>query len=67
MKLVAQQPGAREIRVKLILAGGHAAMIALPPEHPLLAQLLEAVAAPAGGATTLWRCFRFRSRVDERR
>ena len=47
MKLVVQQPGAREIRVKLILAGGHAAMIALPPEHPLLAQLLAAVAAPA--------------------
>jgi SM-20-related protein len=46
MKLVLQQPEAREIRVKLILAGGHAAMVALPPEHPLLAQLLAAVAAP---------------------
>jgi len=54
MKLVLQQPEAREVRVKLILAGGHAAMIALPPEHPLLAQLLAAVAAPyAREATTL--------------
>ena len=47
MKLVPQQPGAREIKVKLMLAGGHAAMLVLPPEHPLLAQLLETVAAPA--------------------
>ena len=52
MKLVVQQPGVREIRVKLILAGGQAAMIALPPEHPLLAQLLAAVAAPAQGEST---------------
>jgi hypothetical protein len=39
MKLVPQQPGAREIKVKLMLSGGHAAMLVLPPEHPLLAQL----------------------------
>ena len=39
MKLVPQQPGAREIKVKLMLAGGHAAMLVLPPEHPLLAQV----------------------------
>ncbi|MEO8676276.1 MAG: 2OG-Fe(II) oxygenase [Casimicrobiaceae bacterium] len=51
MKLVLKQPEAREIKVKVILAGGHAAMIALPPEHPLLAQLLTAVAAPSRGAT----------------
>lgn len=49
MKLILKQPEAREIKVKLILAGGHAAMIALPPEHPLLAQLLTAVAAPLQG------------------
>jgi SM-20-related protein len=49
MKLVPQQPGAREIKVKLMLAGGHAAMLVLPPEHPLLAQLLATVAAPANG------------------
>jgi Rps23 Pro-64 3,4-dihydroxylase Tpa1-like proline 4-hydroxylase len=49
MKLVPQQPGAREIKVKLMLAGGHAAMLVLPPEHPLLAQLLQTVAAPANG------------------
>ena len=49
MKLVPQQPGAREIKVKLMLSGGHAAMLVLPPEHPLLAQLLLTVAAPANG------------------
>jgi SM-20-related protein len=49
MKLVLQQPGAREIKVKLMLSGGHAAMLVLPPEHPLLAQLLQTVAAPANG------------------
>jgi Rps23 Pro-64 3,4-dihydroxylase Tpa1-like proline 4-hydroxylase len=49
MKLVPQQPGAREIKVKLMLSGGHAAMLVLPPEHPLLAQLLQTVAAPANG------------------
>jgi len=49
MKLILKQPEAREIKVRLILAGGHAAMIALPPEHPLLAQLLTAVAAPWQG------------------
>jgi len=49
MKLVLQRPEAREIKVKLILAGGQAAMVALPPEHPLLAQLLSAVAAQVGG------------------
>src|SRR5215468_6676964 len=49
MKLVPQQPGVREIKVKLMLAGGHAAMLVLPPEHPLLAQLLQTIAAPANG------------------
>jgi SM-20-related protein len=49
MKLILQQPGIREIRVKVMLAGGHAATLVLPPEHPLLAQLLETVAAPTDG------------------
>ena len=50
MNLVLQQPGAREIKVKLMLAGGHAAMLVLPPEHPLLAQLLQTIAGPVNGA-----------------
>jgi len=57
VKLVLQQPEAREIKVKLILAGGHAAMIALPPEHPLLGQLLAAVAAPSEGGATAPKVF----------
>ena len=51
MKLVLQRPGVREIRVKVMLAGGHAAVLVLAPEHPLLAQLLETVAAPGDGRT----------------
>jgi len=50
MKLVVQQPGAREIKVKLMLAGGHSAMSVVPPEHALLAQLLAAVASPPSSA-----------------
>ena len=46
MKLLPQQPGVREIKVKLMLSGGHAAMLVLPPEHPLLAQLFQTIAAP---------------------
>jgi SM-20-related protein len=45
MKLVVQQPGAREIKVKLLLAGGQSAALVVPPDHPLLAQLLATVAA----------------------
>lgn len=48
MKLVVQHPGAREIKVKLLLAGGQGAALVLPPEHPLLAQLLATVAASDG-------------------
>jgi Rps23 Pro-64 3,4-dihydroxylase Tpa1-like proline 4-hydroxylase len=48
MKLVVQQPGAKEIKVKLLLAGGQAAALVLTPEHPLLAQLLASVAATDG-------------------
>jgi len=48
MKLVLQQPGAREIKVKLLLTGGQGAALVLPPEHPLLAQLLATVAASDG-------------------
>src|SRR2546428_13717779 len=50
MKLAVQQPGAREIKVKLLLAGGQSAMLVVPPEHPLLAQLLATVAAADGVA-----------------
>lgn len=45
MKLALQQPGAREIKVKLLLAGGQSASLVVAPEHPLLAQLLATVAA----------------------
>ncbi|TMI01045.1 MAG: hypothetical protein E6H46_12005 [Betaproteobacteria bacterium] len=45
MKLTVQQPDAREIKVKLLLAGGQSAMLVVAPRHPLLAQLLAAVAA----------------------
>ncbi len=44
MKLAVQQPGAREIKVKLLLAGGQSATLVVAPEHPLLAQLLATVA-----------------------
>jgi Rps23 Pro-64 3,4-dihydroxylase Tpa1-like proline 4-hydroxylase len=50
MKLVVQQPGATEIKVKLLLAGGQSAALVVPPDHPLLAQLLAA-AADADGQT----------------
>lgn len=48
MKLVVQQPGATEIKVKLLLAGGQSAALVLPPQHPLLAQLLAAAADADG-------------------
>ena len=50
MKLVVQQPGAREIKLKLLLAGGQSAALVLSPEHPLLAQLLGAIANRSAGA-----------------
>jgi len=49
MKLTVQQPTAREIKVKLLLAGGQSAALVVPPEHPVLAQLLAAVAGVDGG------------------
>ena len=49
MKLTVQQPTAREIKVKLLLAGGQSAALVVPPEHPVLAQLLAAVAGADGG------------------
>jgi Rps23 Pro-64 3,4-dihydroxylase Tpa1-like proline 4-hydroxylase len=52
MKLAVQQPGAREIKIKLLLAGGQSAMLVVPPEHPLLAQLLAAIAATEGTEPT---------------
>jgi Rps23 Pro-64 3,4-dihydroxylase Tpa1-like proline 4-hydroxylase len=48
MKLVVQQPGATEIKVKLLLAGGQSAALVIPAEHPLLAQLLAAAADSDG-------------------
>lgn len=50
MKLAVQQPGVREIKVKLLLAGGQSAMLVVPPEHPLLAQLLATVATRGDAA-----------------
>jgi SM-20-related protein len=50
MKLVFQQPGAREIKLKLLLAGGQSAALALSPEHPLLKQLLGAITDRSAGA-----------------
>jgi SM-20-related protein len=50
MKLTVQQPGAREIKVKLLLAGGQSATLVVAPEHPLLGQLLATVAAADGAA-----------------
>jgi Rps23 Pro-64 3,4-dihydroxylase Tpa1-like proline 4-hydroxylase len=50
MKLTFQQPGAREIKVKLLLAGGQSATLVVAPEHPLLGQLLAVVAADGAAA-----------------
>jgi len=44
MKLTVQQANAREVKVKLLLAGGQSIGLVVPPEHPVLAQLLAAVA-----------------------
>jgi len=52
MKLTVQQPNAREIKVKLLLAGGQTVGLVVPPEHPVLAQLLAAVAGTDGGPRT---------------
>jgi Rps23 Pro-64 3,4-dihydroxylase Tpa1-like proline 4-hydroxylase len=49
MKLVFQQPGAAEIKLKLLLAGGQSVALALSPEHPLLRQLLGAIADRSAG------------------
>jgi len=43
MKLTVQQPGATQIKVTLLLSGGQSAALVVPPDHPLLAQLLAAV------------------------
>src|SRR5213078_2665281 len=50
MKLTFQQPGTREIKVRLLLAGGQSATLVVAPEHPLLGQLLATVAAADGAA-----------------
>jgi SM-20-related protein len=44
MKFTVQPPGATQIKVTLLLSGGQSAALAVPPDHPLLAQLLAAVA-----------------------
>jgi len=49
MKLTVQQPNAREIKVKLLLAGGQSVGLVVAPEHPVLAQLLSAIARADGG------------------
>src|SRR6266404_2343180 len=51
MKLTFQQPDTREIKVRLLLAGGQSATLVVAPEHPLLVQLLATVAAADGAAT----------------
>jgi SM-20-related protein len=50
VKLAIQLPDAREIKVKLLLAGGQSATLVVAPEHPLLGQLLAAVAGTDGEA-----------------
>ncbi len=50
MNPVVHPSGEREIRVKLMLAGGQSVALALAPDHPLLARLLAAVAAAGGDA-----------------
>src|ERR1043166_3666813 len=52
MKLTVQQPNAREIKVKLLLAGGQSVSLVVAPEHPVLAQLLAIVAGENGGSST---------------
>jgi len=49
MKLTVQQANAREVKVKLLLAGGQQIALVVAPEHPVLAQLLAAVAGENGG------------------
>jgi Rps23 Pro-64 3,4-dihydroxylase Tpa1-like proline 4-hydroxylase len=48
MKLTVQQPNAREIKIKLLLAGGQSIALVVAPEHPVLAQLLATVAGEEG-------------------
>jgi len=52
MKLTVQQPNAREIKVRLLLAGGQSVSLVVAPEHPVLAQLLAAVAGENAGSST---------------
>jgi SM-20-related protein len=52
MDLVVQQADVREIKVKLLLAGGQSATLVLAPDHPLLAQLFATVAGEAAISNT---------------
>jgi len=47
MDLVVQQADVREIKVKLLLAGGQSVALVLAPDHPLLARLFATVAGEA--------------------
>jgi Rps23 Pro-64 3,4-dihydroxylase Tpa1-like proline 4-hydroxylase len=50
MKLVLQQPGVREVNVKLMLAGGQMVAIKVAADNPLLASLFTAL-SPQSSAT----------------
>jgi len=52
MDLVVQQADVREIKVKLLLAGGQSATLVLAPDHPLLARLFATVAGEAAISNT---------------
>lgn len=58
MKFTVQQPGATQIKVTLLLSGGQSAALVVPPDHPLLAQLLAAVTGaddPPNGAPAVFQ------------
>jgi len=52
MDLVVQQADVREIKVKLLLAGGQSVTLVLAPDHPLLARLFATVAGEAAISNT---------------
>jgi Rps23 Pro-64 3,4-dihydroxylase Tpa1-like proline 4-hydroxylase len=52
MDLVVQQADVRQIKVKLLLAGGQSVALVLAPDHPLLARLFATVAGEAAISNT---------------
>jgi len=52
MDLVVQQADVREIKVKLLLAGGQSVTLVLAPDHPLLARLFATVAGESAISNT---------------